>query len=305
MSDSKPQPAVPPTPDTAPEARFEWTQSPFESFLEQHFKKMLIVLLAIAAAVGAWLVIRQQRERAAIAQAEAFTGSETLDDYKKVIANHPGSVAAGSAQLMIANLLAQNNDVAGALDELKKFTSSFPQHPMVEHAAFRIAALTAEKDGSEAGVREYESFINRYPNSPLRPLAQMRKADALVNLGKTDEALAVFDAIQKDSSLFGNEILAQAKERADQVKLKPPTEVEFVPEPDPAPAATPASPPSTGLDFDLPTAPDPVLPPANTTNPEPAAAPDAPPPAPSAPTDPAPASPPPASDTTPAPTPQQ
>ncbi|MFN0129163.1 MAG: tetratricopeptide repeat protein [Verrucomicrobiales bacterium] len=300
MSDSKPQPTLPITPDTAPEARFEWTQSPFESFLEQHFKKMLIVLLAIATAVGAWLVIRQQRERAVIEQAEAFTGSETLDDYKKVIANHPGTVAAGSAQLMIANLLAQNNDLPGALDELKKFTSNFPQHPMVEHAAFRIAALTAEKDGSEAGVREYETFINRFPNSPLRPLAQMRKADALVNLGKTDDALAVFDAIQKDSSLFGNEILTEAKERADQVKLKPPTEVEFVPDPDPAPAATP----STGLDFDLPTAPESVVPPANSTAPEPTATPEAPATDPSAPTEPAPATPPAASDTTPPSTPE-
>ena len=254
MSDPKPQPATPATPDTAPEARFEWTQSPFESFLEQHFKKLLIGLIGVAVGVGAWLVMRQQSEHKAIAQAQAFTGAETLDDYKKVIANHPGSVAAGSAQLMIANLLAQNNDTAGALEELKKFTASYPNHPMTDHAAFRTAVLTGEKDGPQAGIAQYDAFINQFPNSPLRALAQLRKADSLVTAGQRDEGLALYDAIQKDNSLYASPVLAEAKERAAQVKLQPPTEVEFVPEPTPppAPAGTPGAAAPTGLDFDAP-----------------------------------------------------
>jgi hypothetical protein len=36
MSDPKPQPIVPATAETAPEARFEWSQSPFETFLENN-----------------------------------------------------------------------------------------------------------------------------------------------------------------------------------------------------------------------------------------------------------------------------
>jgi predicted negative regulator of RcsB-dependent stress response len=281
MSDPKPQPIIPATAEAAPEARFEWSQSPFESFLEQHFKKLLIGLLAVGAGVGVWLVVRQQTEHKALEQAQAFTGSETLDDYKKVIANHPGTVAAGSAQLMIANLLAQNNDIAGALDELKKFSADHPRHPMTDHAAFRAAVLTAEKDGPEAGISQYEGFINQFPDSPLRPLAQMRKADALVVTGKRDDALALYESIQKDNTLYGNAVLAEAKERAAQVKLQPPTEVEFVPEPTPPPAAAtdPNAPP--GLSFDAPPAADaptvtldppapaPVLEPAAAT-PEPA-----------------------------------
>jgi len=254
MSDTKPQPATPAIPDTAPEARFEWTQSPFETFLEQHFKKLLIGLIGVAVAVGGWLVARQQSERKAIAQAQAFTGSETLDDYKKVIANHPGTVAAGSAQLMIANLLAQNNDATGALEELKKFTSGYPDHPMIDHAAFRAAVLTAEKDGPEAGVSQYEAFINQFPNSPLRALAQLRQADSLVSAGKRDEALALYDAIQKDNTLYANPVLAEAKDRAAQIKLQPPTEVEFVPEPAPeTPAAgAPGADAPTTLEFEAP-----------------------------------------------------
>jgi len=270
MSDPKPQPVIPATPEAAPEVRFEWSQSPFESFLEHHFKKLLIGLLVAGVGVGAWLVLRQQSTRKALAQAEAFTGSETLDDYKKIIANHPGTVAAGSAQLMIANLLAQNNDAAGALEELRKFSAEHPQHPMVDHAAFRAAVLTAEKDGAEAGMAQYDAFINQYPDSPLRPLAQMRKADALVAAGRREEALALYEAIQKDNSLYGNVVLAEAKERAAQVKLQPPAEVEFVPEP--TPPATPATDSVTapGLSFDIPATPEATVAPGAPETPDPA-----------------------------------
>lgn len=279
MSDSKPQPAPSATPDAAPVAQFDWSQSPFESFLEQHFKKLLIGLLAIGVGVGGWLVLRQQAERKAIAEAQAFTGSETLDDYKKVIANHPGTVAAGSAQLMIANLLAQNNDAAGAIEELKKFSAGYPTHPMADHAAFRSAVLAAEKDGAAAGVTQYDTFINQFPNSPFRALAQLRKADALVTSGKRDEAIAIYESIQKDNSLYANPVLAEAKERIAQVKLKPPVEVEFVPEPTPPPsAAAPAGTPPSGLDFEAP-APTETTPPTlsidPTTPPPPAPAPGA------------------------------
>ncbi len=245
-----------------PEANFEWTQSPFEDFLERHFKKLLITLIAAAVGVAAWLVIRQQSEKNAVRQAQAFTSAETLDDYKKVIANHPGTVAAGSAQLMIANLLAENNDISGALDELRKFTAGYPQHPMAEHAAFRIVALAEEKDGPEAGIRESDAFIERFPNSPLRPFAQLRKGDALAALGKREDAVALYDAMMLDQSLFGNtSVRAMAGDRAAKVKLQPPTEVEFVPEPEPDPATAPAPAAASVLDFDSPdpAEPSPIL----------------------------------------------
>ena len=115
MKESKPHP-VSATPDAPPVARFDWSQSPFESFLESHFKKVLFGLAAVAIGIGGWLVLRQKNEEKLDREGQAFTAADTLDDYKKVIANYPGSVAAGSAQFMIANLLAQNNDLTGALE---------------------------------------------------------------------------------------------------------------------------------------------------------------------------------------------
>jgi hypothetical protein len=280
------------TPAAPPEAKFEWTHSQFEAFLERHFKALLAALGAVALTVGGWLVWKQRAEERRVREGEAFAGAETLDDYKKVIANHPGSMASGSAQFMIANLLAQNNDIAGALEELQKITASYPTHPLVDEAEFRIAVLTLDKGDTKAGLEKLESFITKFPKSPFRGQALLRRADGLAATGERDKASDVYKSILTDNTLAGNPVRTDAENRLATIKLKPPVEVEFVPEPPPAPpataapadpanpaATTPATPasdlsvPSLGLDAPPP-AEAPFLPAA-----PPAAAP-APPPAP-------------------------
>jgi predicted negative regulator of RcsB-dependent stress response len=273
MSSSKP-PASP-TPATTqaapPEAKFEWTHSQFEAFLERHFKALLAALGAVALTVGGWLVWKQRVEEKRVREGEAFAGAETLDDYKKVIANHPGSMAGGSAQFMIANLLAQNNDIAGALEELQKFAANYPTHPLADQAEFRIAVLTMEKGETKAGLEKLESFITRFPKSPFRGQALLRRADGLAATSERDKALEVYKSILADSTLAGNPVRTDAESRLATIKLKPPVEIEFVPEPPPTPpgatapadpanpaATTPATPasdlsvPSLGLDAPLP-----------------------------------------------------
>lgn len=297
MSDPTPHPATPVTADAPPAARFEWKQSPFENFLENHFPKLVAALVIGAVGVGGWLVFRQKSEEKRTQQAEAFTSSETLDDYKKIIANYPGTPAAGSAQLMIANLLAQNNDIPGALEELQKFISTYPSHPLADQAAFRVAILTLEKDGAEAGIAKLDEFISKYPQSPVRWLAQMRKGDALAAKGDREKAAELFSAMLKDSGFAGNTLFQKVEERLAQVKLQPPVEVEFVPEPTPDPAAAAPGAPNASAPLMIPpvpaAAPEITAPALNLevpAQPEPAAETPAPAPEEAAPEAPAPAS---------------
>jgi predicted negative regulator of RcsB-dependent stress response len=288
---SQPKHPATPAPATAaapPEAKFEWTHSPFEAFLEQHFKTILVVLGAIAVGVAGWLVWKQRAEEQRVREGRAFSGSETLDDYKKVIANFPGSTAAGSAQFMIANLLAQNNDTAGAIEELEKFLTTYPDHPLVDQATFRIAALTSQTD-AKAGLEKLEAFIAASPNSPFYPLARLRHADLLAAAGDIEKASAGYQAILDDNALAGNPVRDQATDRLGKIKLKRPEEVEFVPEPPPpapdapAPASTSPAPPGPtpeikvpafGLDAAAPSDAPPLVP----ADAPPAPAPESPPP---------------------------
>jgi predicted negative regulator of RcsB-dependent stress response len=293
MSDPKtPATPAPATAAAPPEAKFEWTASPFEAFLELHFKKILIALTLIAVGVGGWLVWKQRAEEQRIREGQAFSGSETLEDFKKVIANFPGSTAAGSAQVMIANLLAQNNDIPGVIEELGKFLATYPDHPLVDQATFRIAALTAQSD-PKAGLEKLEAFIAGFPKSPFYPLARLRRADVLAATGDIDKAAAEYQAILDDNTLAGNPVRAQATDRLAKVKLKRPAEVEFVPEPTPPPPAPAAVPPTDpappgatpeinvpafGLDAPAPSTAPPLVPTDAAPDPSPAPPPAEPPP---------------------------
>jgi predicted negative regulator of RcsB-dependent stress response len=244
MSDAKPSKSkLAATPDAPPEAKFEWQRSGFEQFLEQHFKKLLIAAAIIAVTVAGVLVYRERREEQRAREGQAFTSAETIEDYKKVIANYPGSVAAGSAQLMIANQLADNNSPNEAIDELNRFLADYTEHPLRDQAGFRLAVLTLTKGDPKAGLELIDRFLRDYPKSPLAPLARIRKGDALLLTGDADAARKVFEELIADPSFAGSPFFKEAEDRLAQSKLKPPVEVEFVPEPEPPkpPPATPAS----------------------------------------------------------------
>ncbi|MGI8602994.1 MAG: YfgM family protein [Verrucomicrobiales bacterium] len=221
------------TPDVPPEARIEWQQSGFEQFLERHFKKLLIVLALIAAGTAVFLVYRQHQGEQRLREAQAFTSATTIEDYKKFIANYPGSVAAGSARFMVANLLAEAGSVNEAVEELDRFLLEHADHPLRDHAAFRVAVLTMEKGDAKAGLEKLEAFIRGYPESELAPLARLRQGDAFALSGQPEEARKVYEQLIADKSFAGNPFFKEAENRLAEVKLKPPVEVEFVPEPEP------------------------------------------------------------------------
>ena len=203
---------------------------------------------------------------------------------------------------MMAHLLTQNNDLAGALEELNKFIAGYPEHPLLDQAHFRAAVLTIEKGELKVGADQLEAFVNKFPQSSWRPMARLRQGDALVALGEKAKAVEVYEGLTKDTTLAGNPVVKEALNRVTLARLKPPTEVEFVPEPaadppqgavlpTPSPGApptlTPGAPPTLtpevkapSLDLNAPAQPTPaeltIPPPATGETPAPAASPTTP-----------------------------
>lgn len=243
MSDSN-SPSVVRLPEAPPEARFEWSHSPFEAFLERNFKTVVTGVATAAVLATGWLLWRHQHQKSLLEQAEAFTSAETLDDYQKVINSFPRTQAAGNAQYMVANLLAQNNDHTGALKELDKFLAEYPKHPLVEQAELRRALLTIEAGETQKGLDQLEAFLAKYPQSPFRGLALLRKGDALYALGQKDKAIEVYTQMTEGGMLAttsGKPARDEAYQRLERAKLTPPTEVEFQPE-SAAPSDSPSAP---------------------------------------------------------------
>ena len=130
-------------------------------FWYRHKKEVFAILILALLAVAAWGGYRLYSERREATAATTLAAAKTAANYQKVIAQYPGTPAAGSAHLFLA-------------EEQRK-----------------------EKKFSEANAT-LQSFIDKYPNHELKGTARMAMAANLESLGKPDEALAIYQRLVTD-----------------------------------------------------------------------------------------------------------
>ncbi len=265
-----------PAPDAdVPVATFEHQNSAFDDFLDKHLKKLLVALgIGAVGAIG-WITYQHRLESAWQVRAQDFTSAKTIEDFRKVEANHAGTEVAGNALMMIANLQKKDGKEADAIDTLRKLVANHPAHPLADQAMFRAGTMLVDKaSGAEAaeakklqdeGVKFLEDLVSKFPKSPLVPGALMRKTDLLLT-GESpsdedrEKAEKAYAKINNDYP--ANSFFEEITRRKDAAKLKRPALVEFVPEPEPP---KPAPLPSPGAPAD-PNANSPLLNPETSIN---------------------------------------
>lgn len=164
-----------------------------EKFLEQNFRKLVLLFVVVVAAIIAFGFFRHQSTLKSIEAAEAFTSAKTVEDCDLVISRHPGSTAAANALLMKADLLWDQNKKSSAVDALKEFTTKFAKHPLAVNALLGLGTkLDAMEDRKEARAI-FERILSEFPSSEAAPLAQVRLGDLLLAEGKQDEAKKAYE----------------------------------------------------------------------------------------------------------------
>jgi predicted negative regulator of RcsB-dependent stress response len=130
-------------------------------FWDRHKTKVFAALVLALFAVAAWGGYRIYSERRDTTAATLLTAAKTTADFQKVIAQYPGTPAAGSACLFLA-------------EEQRK-----------------------EKKFNEANAT-LQSFVDKYPKHELKGTARMAMAGNLESLGKRDEALTTYQRLAAD-----------------------------------------------------------------------------------------------------------
>src|SRR5437867_1814517 len=82
-------------------------------FWIQHRNKILLLAGLFVVALGAFVLSEYVRKRTNSSAQELFAEASTADGFRKVIAEYPGTIAAGNAHLMLAEKLRQE----GKFDE--------------------------------------------------------------------------------------------------------------------------------------------------------------------------------------------
>lgn len=281
MSNAKIKPAI--------EAQLvDVPQSKVEQFFENNFKKILVAFVLIAVLAAVLGIARHFQAQTELEAAEKFTSATTVEECEVVIQKYPGSVAAGNALLLKADLLWQADKKQDSVSELNRFLKELPESSLRPQVMLALASkYNALGDAANAN-KTLDELLSAFPKSELAAGAQALKGDLLWADGKVEEARKIFEGLPRNYP--GSAFLGETEERLKMMNSGLPlVEVDAPPAP-PAPVAPPAAPALTPL---LPELKVPATPPV--TAPAPPAA--------TTPAVPAPSVPAPAATPTPAPAP--
>ncbi|MES2705367.1 MAG: tetratricopeptide repeat protein [Verrucomicrobiota bacterium] len=212
-----------------PVAHLEFEHSPLEDAIIRHKSKLILVGALAVVGTLAYFGNKLWVDHKDSAAALAFTRAQTVGELREAAAKNPGLPGAGSALIEAARLLAKEGKGREAIEELEKFIAGYPAHELLSLAKFRLADLKLQEGGLQDAADRFLE-IAKDPKSPFTPLALVRAGDIRWQEGKTGEASQLYQQAVTVSG--GNQA---AMQRLKQVKLVPPTLIDYVPEPTPPP----------------------------------------------------------------------
>ena len=218
-----------------------------ETFLEENFKKILFLCIALIAGLGIYGVINYMNRAKAVEAGEAYASAKTVEDLDVVISKYAGTLSAGNALLQKADLLWEQNKKTTSVDALKEFTEKYKQHPFLPQALLALGGKL-ESNGNRSDAKPvFERIVSEFPTSDVAALAQVRLGDLLWADGKEDEAKKIYDGLAAKFPGVANAILDQGQNRLQWIAAKLPTkEVDGPPKPKVDPA-TPSMPNIPGM----------------------------------------------------------
>lgn len=201
-----------------------------EAFLDQNFRKIVMLAIVAAGAVAVVGLVRYKSNQTAQAAAQQVSSAKTVEDCDLVVQKYPGSVAAGNALLLKADLLWKANKKDSALGVLREFTKGFPKHPFFLGGLMGLASKL-ESTGEKAEAKSiYERFNGEFSKSEFAPVAQVRLGDLLWADGKDAEAKKHFE--QLPGKYPGELSVSMSQNRIDLIDAGLPTkEVDGPPQP--------------------------------------------------------------------------
>jgi tetratricopeptide (TPR) repeat protein len=197
-------------------------------FWQEHWRKFAYGLAGIILAVLVVGASMFWRAHVRSSGAAAYSVATSVDGWRAVIEEFPGSIAAGNAQLQIATALRVKGDLDAAATELEAFTAAQPEHPLAGVAWLTLGEIRQAQDKIAPAIEAYRTASSRYKTSYAAPLALISEAKLLATQGNQGEARAILESV---SSLYPETpaamISAGELERSGQ------------PQGTPAPATTP------------------------------------------------------------------
>jgi TolA-binding protein len=219
-------------------------------FWERFRKPIIATAIIVMLAAIAFTGYRFYSDRRAAAASAALASANTAQEYQQVITGYANTPAAADAYILLAEAQRKEKKFAEANKTLETFIAKYPQHEFVSTAKMAMAANLDSMGKTDDALKMYQQVASAYPNSYVAPLAMLSQVYILKSKNQNDDARRICETMltQFRTSFWAGEAMQQLR------LLKPIT----TSTPPPAAAAAPPIPPMLAV----PAAPAPQAPPA-------------------------------------------
>ena len=174
----------------APEPGFD-----AEVFWITYKKKIQLFAGLFVVALATWAASEWFRLQTLTGAQEMLAGAKTTEDFQKLIAKYPGTVAAGNAHLLAAAQLRKDGKFDESSALLRTFAEKYPEHPLLSGAWTSLAANLEAQDKIDDALTMYQKVSTSYATSFSAPVALMAQARLLKVKGKTEEAGKIYEQV--------------------------------------------------------------------------------------------------------------
>jgi predicted negative regulator of RcsB-dependent stress response len=223
---------------SAPLAEISNGPSAFESFLDRNQKNLIILSILLALGAAALVVYRGIEDSRQQTAGEALSKAADLAALQSVVSDHPGTHAAQSAMLLLADKQWSAGQQTEAIATLNKFIAESPEHPAVPTAKGSLGSKLMAQGKSGDAAKNFEEIVDNPSARYIAPYALISMGDVAMAAGDLDKAEAAYKRVKTDFS--ESSFATEAGKRIANLKAKPP--VEIAPPPKPAEPEKPADP---------------------------------------------------------------
>ena len=207
---------------------------------------LLVVLLAVAV-FGGYRLYSYRRDTAA---ANLLASARTAAEFQKVITDYPGTVAAGSAHLLLAGAQRNEKKFEEANATLQTFLDKYPKHEMTGTARLAMGANLEALGKKDEALTVYQRLVASDSRAFTAPIALFSQIHLLKEKNQFEEARRICETIltQYRESRLAGEVGRQLRllkggpesPAVAQPSIAPPAVTNVIPPPPPSAAAPPA-----------------------------------------------------------------
>ena len=221
MAETSPNPS-PQSP--APIAEISLGPSKLDQFLDNHQTKLVIAAIFIAIGVVAYVIYDGLAQAEADDAGAALLVAQKPADYQEIINTWPGSNAAASAQLLIAQAQWPDSQ-PDSIASLETFISNHPRHPSIGTAKTSLGLRLLDQGKTQEATEILTEVAENNAYAYMVPMACIALGDIAKDAGQKDEATQWYEKAQRGTDGQGNAFQGLASARLLLVNAEPPAKV--------------------------------------------------------------------------------